>query len=79
MGHNKTPTIKYRKVILFTNYSFLDCLALIKPFGKNDRFLYLKQSQNILSFLSFSSAIISFKIPGCNFNLDFFCLAGSIA
>ena len=56
--------------------SFLACVALIKSFAKNDGFLYLKYSQNISSFISFTLAIISLIHFRCYFNLDFLFLVG---
>ena len=64
---------------LFTNCWFLACIALIKSFAKNDGFCYLKQFQNIWSFISFSSAVISFINSCCNFDLDLLCLVGCVA
>ena len=59
-------------LIIFTNFSFLVCLALIKSFTRNNRYRYLKYLT-----LDTLSAIISFINSCCNFNQDFLCFFGS--
>ena len=69
----------YPSLMLFTNSSFLSCLALIKSFTKNKGFSYLKKFKNVSLFICLSSAIISLISSCCNFKLDVLSLVGSVA
>ena len=69
----------YRSLTLFTNFSFLTCLAVIKSFAKNDGLWYFRWFQNVSSFISISSVIISFINYCSNFDLGLLCLVGLVA